>query len=202
MSLLLYTPLFLWRRGHITLNPDVWWRFSFRWRRKSDLDEQRRRSMNMILYDPRNNSSKRVNTDSASSYPLVYCITVLPASAIRWTGFMQEVRDNGINHVPSAATLGGRFVFGLSGIANVVLYLATRPRLLLFPRHDDVGGNGDDVPDSLYLGENGHPRGYSPDVIDIAIEDSENGHPHGYSPDVIDVVLEDPENRLEEIGMG
>jgi hypothetical protein len=49
VSILLYTPLALWRAGHITLHPGVWWKFSFHWHAKPVLDIQRRRSLDMIL---------------------------------------------------------------------------------------------------------------------------------------------------------
>jgi hypothetical protein len=153
-----------------------------------DLDVHRRRSLNMVLYDLCYSSSKRPDTDSASSYPLVYCITVLPASTIRWIGFMEELHGSKINRVPSAAELGGRFIFGLSGIANVVLFLTTRPTLLLGPRPEDVGANRDHVTTtSLHLG----PVGKSP-----------NGRPHDYYSDGTDISLEETKKGLEEIAMG
>jgi hypothetical protein len=169
ISALLYIPLFLWRRRYITLNPNVWWRCSFHRRMDGDLDVHRRRSLNMVFY------------------PLVYCITVLPASTIRWIGFMEELHGSKINHVPSAAELGGRFIFGLSGIANVVLFLTTRPTLLLGPRPEDVGANRDHVTTtSLHLG----PVGKSP-----------NGRPHDYYSDGTDISLEETKKGLEEIAV-
>lgn len=65
------------------------------------------------------------------SYPLVYCAIVLPLCVVRWVGFSREANGQ---QVPSAATLAVVTIYGLSGAANVVLFLSTRPHLLLFAK--------------------------------------------------------------------
>lgn len=61
------------------------------------------------------------------SYPVVYCLSVLPLSAVRWKSFVQ--RDG---HVPPSATFAAVSFFGLSGFFNVILLLKTRPTSGLF----------------------------------------------------------------------
>jgi len=115
-SLLLYIPLFFLSRGNITTDDNVWWKFHIHRRSPNapGLEGERRRSLSMI------------------AYPLLYSIMVVPLSAVRWAGFVQENTGDHRNHIPAAATLAVRVVFGLSGICNVILFLTTRPRLLLF----------------------------------------------------------------------
>ena len=77
----------------------------------------------------------------SSSYPLVYAIQILPLSVGRWLGFVQENHD-GSNHVPTTALVAVMAVYLLSGFANVVLFLFTRPNLLLFKDEDGSGWGG------------------------------------------------------------
>ncbi|TFK44244.1 hypothetical protein BDQ12DRAFT_7819 [Crucibulum laeve] len=72
------------------------------------------------------------------AYPIVYSITVLPLSVVRWVGFVQE-RNHGHNNIPSAATLAVCAIYGLSGACNVILLLTTRPSSVLFGRPIDYG---------------------------------------------------------------
>jgi hypothetical protein len=46
----------------------------------------------------------------------------------------------GGHDVPTAATFFSATVFDLSGAINVPLFLIVRPRLLLFPRPEELGG--------------------------------------------------------------
>jgi hypothetical protein len=66
------------------------------------------------------------------SFPFVYCILVLPVSVVRWIGFMQEQTGDMTNDVPSEATFAAVSIFHLGGVCNVLLFFATRRRLLLF----------------------------------------------------------------------
>src|SRR5260221_14057479 len=70
-------------------------------------------------------------TDSFCSYPLTYCLCILPVSIVRWIGFIQEKKYNR-NDIPSAASFFAVSIFGLSGFLNVVLLLSTRPNSGLF----------------------------------------------------------------------
>ena len=54
----------------------------------------------------------------------MYAVTVIPVTTARSVQFNHEV--------PSAAILFGLFVFNLSGVFNVLLFLIIRPGLLLF----------------------------------------------------------------------
>jgi hypothetical protein len=69
----------------------------------------------------------------SSSYPLTYSLIVLPLTVARWLLFSHH-------HVPSAATFFAFSTFHLSGAINVLLFLITRPELLLFPRPEELGG--------------------------------------------------------------
>jgi hypothetical protein len=89
------------------------------------------------------------------SYPILYGFLVLPKSVIRWTGFIQENTGRHVNTMPPAAIFAGRIIYGLSGICNVILFLKTRPRLLLMMppdqssptrSHRRVGSNGQIAP--------------------------------------------------------
>jgi hypothetical protein len=50
---------------------------------------------------------------------------------VRWIGFTQEGRGDHKSHVPPTLTIACVLLFALSGIANVLLLLFTRPQLLL-----------------------------------------------------------------------
>ncbi|KAG5641950.1 hypothetical protein DXG03_003939 [Asterophora parasitica] len=65
------------------------------------------------------------------AYPIVYCVIILPLSIVRWIGFVQE-RGGGENTIGAAPTMTVLGIFGLSGAANVVLLLTTRPNSVLF----------------------------------------------------------------------
>jgi hypothetical protein len=67
-----------------------------------------------------------------TSYPLVYAFLVLPLSIVHWIGFVQENHGDKQNHVPAGATIAVQAIYCLSGICNVLLFLLTRPNLLLF----------------------------------------------------------------------
>ena len=59
---------------------------------------------------------------------------ILPLSVGRWLGFVQE--NHGGIHIPTTALVAVSAVYLLSGFANVVLFLFTRPNLLLFKDED------------------------------------------------------------------
>jgi len=65
-------------------------------------------------------------------YPLAYSIMVIPLSVSRWLLFSHK-------NVPSAATFFGSIMFNLSGAINVLLFLITRPQLLLFTQPEELG---------------------------------------------------------------
>ena len=103
------------------------------------------------------------------SYPLVYAVQILPLSIARWIGFVQENRGDRKNHVPPTALIAMQVIHLLSGLANVVLFLFTRPNLLLFKKTEDEvnetekiaglnGGETDSIEGDILYHERG--RGY------------------------------------------
>ncbi|KAI0251116.1 hypothetical protein BJV78DRAFT_1375749 [Lactifluus subvellereus] len=66
-----------------------------------------------------------VDPEKWYNYPLAYSLAVLPVSIARWSQFSHK-------SVSSAATFFGVSMHNLSGIVNVLLFLAVRPQLLLF----------------------------------------------------------------------
>jgi len=108
-----YVLLFFWARGNISVDQSHWWKIGFhRACPRIDPDGWRRRSLNMI------------------AYPLVYTITVIPLSVVRWaSGFGKDTR-----RMPDIATFVAVFIYGLSGVLNVALLLSTRPDLFISNR--------------------------------------------------------------------
>ncbi|KII92419.1 hypothetical protein PLICRDRAFT_89020 [Plicaturopsis crispa FD-325 SS-3] len=108
-SIIVYIPLYFWKRGNLDIDGSRW--FSVKFHRtdgaRHDPDIGKRRSFDML------------------AYPLVYCVIVLPLSIVRWYTFDGKA-------VPSVGTFFVIFVYGLSGFFNVLLFLTTRPHLLLF----------------------------------------------------------------------
>jgi len=115
VSLLLYVPLFFWGRGNITVGDKIW---NFQIHQRGRVDDSR---------------GSRPHSLSMIAYPLVYACLVLPLSIGRWIGFEQENTGDKINRVPAGATIAVHVIYCLSGISNVLLFLLTRPNLLLFP---------------------------------------------------------------------
>ncbi|KAF6763249.1 hypothetical protein DFP72DRAFT_801331 [Ephemerocybe angulata] len=115
-SIVTYVPLFFEERGVIVLDPNSRWGFYFR----------------------RNNGQNATGDSIGQSmvmlaYPVVYSISILPLSVARWIGFVRE--RNGVSKaapLPSAASMACMAIHGLSGVANVVLLLTTRPNTPLF----------------------------------------------------------------------
>ncbi|KIM92305.1 hypothetical protein PILCRDRAFT_118109 [Piloderma croceum F 1598] len=120
VSFLTYVPLFFWARGNITVSPMHWWKFMVR--RDNNLvqdidpDGRKRRSICMIVY------------------PIVFAVVALPYSVIRWRTHFGSAAHG----LPNAtfATFAAYVLYGLSGAFNVLLFLFTRPYLLL-PRNID-----------------------------------------------------------------
>ena len=61
-------------------------------------------------------------------YPVVYLILVTPISFVRWlSGFGRSPTVN----IPSAATLATEFLFTLSELANVFIFIFTRKNIFI-----------------------------------------------------------------------
>ena len=76
-----------------------------------------------------------------NSYPLVYAAQILPLSVARWLGFVQENHGDKKNRVPSTVLIAVQVLHLMSGLANVLLFVYTRPNLLLFKDDDDRSEN-------------------------------------------------------------
>ncbi|KAI0051934.1 hypothetical protein FA95DRAFT_107315 [Auriscalpium vulgare] len=117
-SVVVYVPLIFWSQGMLSVSPTHWWRFHVH-RRSEHMQggdgarRRRRRALGML------------------AYPLSYAVLVLPLSIVRWYSFRT-------GSAPSAATFVVMFLFGLSGAANVLLLLLTRPQLLLFTARGEL----------------------------------------------------------------
>ncbi|KAI0276620.1 hypothetical protein BGY98DRAFT_934920 [Russula aff. rugulosa BPL654] len=106
-SAILYIPLYYWAEGFWSVDEE----YKFH---RCSADQrvgyaQRRATLGMLLY------------------PLAYSLVVLPLSIARWLQFSHH-------HVSPAVTFFASSMFHLSGAINVLLFLITRPELLLFPR--------------------------------------------------------------------
>jgi len=114
ISVITYVPLSFMAQGVLRVHHNHWWKFEFHRPDGLQGEGQVRRSIGMI------------------AYPVVYFILVMPISVVRWvSGFGSAEKT-----LPSAATLATECVFSLSGLANALIFLITRPNLFT------VGGTG------------------------------------------------------------
>ncbi|KAI0276653.1 hypothetical protein BGY98DRAFT_934940 [Russula aff. rugulosa BPL654] len=112
-SVILYVPLYFWAEGYWAIDDDyrfLWWNAD-----KRVEYSQRRAALGMLLY------------------PLAYSLVILPLTIARCVQFSHH-------NVPPAVTFVVVSIFYLSGAINVVLFLITRPQLLLFPRPRELDG--------------------------------------------------------------
>ena len=84
---------------------------------------------------------------------MVFAITVIPNSVVRWVGFAQENSGNHTSHIPPPVSFAARAIFGLSGIANVLLFVLTRPGLPLL-------GFRDNEPEDSFHNDKHIPRAF------------------------------------------
>ncbi|KAF5338491.1 hypothetical protein D9611_013242 [Ephemerocybe angulata] len=118
-SIVTYVPLFFEERGVIVLDPNSSWGFRFR-RGQKATGNSGGQSMVML------------------AYPVVYSISIVPLSVTRWIAFVREGKGvSMVDSLPSGANLACMAIHGLSGVANVVLLLTTRPNTPLFRKDID-----------------------------------------------------------------
>jgi len=126
VSLAFYVPLFFWSRGNITVDQDKW--LSFKVHRSKDSpehSERRRHSLKLI------------------AYPIIYSITVIPNTVVRFIEFAHP------NHFPGGPVFFAETVYRLSGLLNVLLFITTRRTLLLFGNNSPKPNRGQaPLPDS------------------------------------------------------
>jgi len=115
-SIVVYVPLFLWKHGNLSFIDGHWWQPRLHWTppETAQVASQRKTSLSFL------------------AYPVAYAFLVLPLSIIRWVTF----GDASINP-PSAWTFFAIILFGLTGTANVLLLLYTRPGVLLFTQTEE-----------------------------------------------------------------
>ncbi|KAG8997283.1 hypothetical protein FRB93_000416 [Tulasnella sp. JGI-2019a] len=147
INFIAYPFLFFTLRGNIEVDPSNWKRIRFRRRGQEGIFGQinssdsrgphpmpKRDEENMRILKTRNKEAMKMFW-----YPLSYTILVLPLSVTRWSTFRSRTDfDTPVKDMSIVTTSAVLFVFGLSGLVNVLLFLFTRPNLLLFNlRRDD-----------------------------------------------------------------
>ncbi|EIN11964.1 hypothetical protein PUNSTDRAFT_125070 [Punctularia strigosozonata HHB-11173 SS5] len=121
VSIALYIPLWLWKRGNITIDDHKWWSFELHRQR----EYRSLRSMDML------------------AYPIVYSICVLPLSITRWIQFYHPGRTP-----PAALSFLFSSFFSLNGLFNVILFLYTRPDLIRAQSRERSGATDRGAPPS------------------------------------------------------
>jgi len=168
VNIILYIPLFFCVRGNIIVNP-VSKRITFRFRKNNGLGWEMGNG----------NSTYGVKGSGMNKealkliwYPISYTALVLPISIARWSSF-PAVEDTPVNQLPILKTSITVFIFGLSGLVNVLVFISTRPHLLLFgPRRGLVS-------DSIRptFGAGGGPPSFM-----TTIDSTRSGYPLTKSP--------------------
>ncbi|KAF8515580.1 hypothetical protein JB92DRAFT_2914550, partial [Gautieria morchelliformis] len=115
VSLILYVPLCFCLGGYIEADRGRWWAIRIGRAKNPSAGEP-----DIRIEKPRPGKEAFVML----LYPISYVILVLPDSICRWMQFRNQT-------VPSAGVFFSTSIFGLSGLANVVLLMYTRPGLLL-----------------------------------------------------------------------
>jgi len=98
VSFFAYTPLFFWARGNISISRRHWWKLKCHrsMQAEQDIDpdtDSRWRSVRMI------------------AYPIVFTVTTLPLSVVRWESDFGSARQQF-----STATFTVVFIYGLTGL--------------------------------------------------------------------------------------
>ncbi|KAG8941710.1 hypothetical protein FRC04_004123 [Tulasnella sp. 424] len=133
-SIVLYPFLFFMLRGNIDVDPDNWRRISFHHR------SQDRIFGNLSSPTHGGRDAEAIRADRARNkeamkmfwYPISYTILVGPLSINRWRSSFKPSSNAGVEKLSIVPTSVVLFIFGLSGLCNVLLFLLTRPNLLLF----------------------------------------------------------------------
>ncbi|KAG8876983.1 hypothetical protein FRB97_003777 [Tulasnella sp. 331] len=131
INIVLYIPLYFCVRGNIKVNPvnkKITLRFG-----KERLQEASGRSSSAAIAAHGVKSGGSNNSEALKLiwYPISYTALILPISVARWSSIPnREIVP--VNELPILQTSITVFIFGLSGLVNVLLFLWTRPHLLLF----------------------------------------------------------------------
>ncbi|KAG8903040.1 hypothetical protein FRB99_003811 [Tulasnella sp. 403] len=139
INILLYPFLFFTLRGNIDVDPSNWRRIRFH-RRSHDTifgalpnSDASRRTLKQDSESVKNLKARNKEAMKMFWYPISYTVLVLPLSITRWSTFRsREDDDKPVKDMSIVTTSVVLFIFGLSGLCNVLLFLLTRPNLLLF----------------------------------------------------------------------
>jgi hypothetical protein len=143
VSLVLYTLIFFKLRGFIAVTMTKFPRFKIilpRWRSHHSNKETASNTTSFSLSTTSTQSktlslsplpmttAQKSEKDAIMmlAYPICYIILIIPLSIVRWITFTKGL-------TPFAATAAAIVVFKLSGLVNVILFLATRKGLLRSP---------------------------------------------------------------------
>ena len=146
-SIFFYTLLFFRLRGNIHVDPQNWKRIRIRLQPSSHFP-----SDTPSFLDAPSAAAYR-EAMAMIWYPICYTILVLPLSIVRWRTFRTPAHLN--LQTPFAVTAVVVTIFGLSGVANVVLITLTRRNLLLFGQRRGVVS----TQESMNLNEGGFGSG-------------------------------------------
>jgi len=114
LSVVLYIPLYFCIRGNLEVDPARPWVWSWR---AAPPNVPKDRGFDAVA-----------QARKMLAYPACYIVIVAPLSVARWIGFSDG------NVIAPFWTFFGVFLFGLSGIVNVLLLTLTRPTVLTFGR--------------------------------------------------------------------
>ncbi|TDL15996.1 hypothetical protein BD410DRAFT_902282 [Rickenella mellea] len=154
ISLIAYVLLFLRLRGNIVVDPERWQNVTFRWYPYPSEEPYR---------DRRSDASSLAQKEARKMlwYPLCYIVVILPQSAVRWRQFTGHP-------VPFIALAVCATIFRLSGFMNVLLFMLTRPKLMIFRRNppDILSQTG-----SAHARSQSHPSPHLPHGLPRVTED-------------------------------
>ncbi|KAG9031593.1 hypothetical protein FRB95_002522 [Tulasnella sp. JGI-2019a] len=133
INIAFYIPLYFRVRGNITVNP-VSRKISFNFIQKKGLTwdmSNQPNSAAIAMHSVVGAGGRNKEALKLIWYPISYTALILPISIARWSSFpyMEIVA---VKDLPILRTSITVFIFGLSGLVNVLLFLWTRPHLLLF----------------------------------------------------------------------
>ncbi|KAG9012473.1 hypothetical protein FRB90_006685 [Tulasnella sp. 427] len=122
-------------RGNIDVDPNNWRRISFHRRSHDGLFGSRPSPGQRSPPDLETIRQEKARNKEAMKmfwYPISYTILVGPLSINRWRSSFKPSSNAGVEKLSIVPTSVVLFIFGLSGLCNVLLFLLTRPNLLLF----------------------------------------------------------------------
>ncbi|KAG8927978.1 hypothetical protein FRC03_003648 [Tulasnella sp. 419] len=137
LNIILYPFLFFTLRGNIDVDPTNWRRIRFHRRSREDifgLPVPGRRDSAPDAESTKILKAKNKEAMKMFWYPISYTILVLPLSITRWSTFENSDEPDTVAEINITTTTVVLFIFGCSGLVNVLLFLLTRPNLLLFNR--------------------------------------------------------------------